>query len=202
MYIKGEFRDILKRNGEIIENKGWKSNKIVPDFGDFLAAIMKKDFKDGNGSSIAVGIEYIAVGCSSGGQDNFKNKVGEFFRKVKSEGLDPKKPYIYDGNPDDEGTPDKWVWAKRISDNEIGYESDTEKNKLRIDVTFDDENLIYPENTQALKFEEFALLGYYDPETENSEIKLFFINYATHGTIQKEKNTTITRTIKLTFPIS
>jgi hypothetical protein len=195
MRIKGEFRDILKRNGEIIEDKGWKSNEIVPDFGEFLAAIMKKDFKDEHGNTIAVGIEYIAVGCGSGGRENFKNKVGEFFKELKSGHLAEDEPYVYDDNPD------KWIWAKKINYNEIGYENDT-RNKLRIDVTFGNDNPKNPEN-HALKFEEFALLGYHDPSGgPNSEIKLFFINYATHGTIEKEKNTTITRTIKLTFPVN
>lgn len=201
MHIKGEFRDILKRNGEIIEDRGWKSNKIVPDFGNFLAAIMKKDFRGIDQKPIAIGIEYIAVGCGSGGQDDFKNKVGDFFKELKLGNLAEDEPYVYDDNPDNEGNPNKWVWAKKINYNEIGYENDI-RNKLRVDVTFGNDNPKNPGN-QALKFEEFALLGYHDPSTEtNSEIKLFFINYATHGTIEKEKNTTITRTIKLTFPIN
>lgn len=194
MFIQGKFRDVLKRNEEVIEDRGWKSNKIVPDFGNFLAAVMKKEFKkdikDEKNVSIGVGIEYIAVGCGSNDPDVFKTRVGEFFKNVKSD--EQNKPYRYDGNPDN------WVWVKRIDNSDIEYVSG-ESNKLQINVTFDNDN---PIAAQSLKFEELALLGYHDLGTATDpEKKLFFINYATHGTITKEKDMVVTRTINLTFPI-
>ncbi len=200
MHIKGEFRDVLKRNGEVIEDRGWKSNTIVPDFGNFLAAVMKKDFKDSSDPpvSIGIGIEYIAVGCGSNKDSGvFKNRVGDFFKNVKPDKPEWNKPYPDDSNPD------HWVWAKKIDGSKIKYVSDDTKtvtNMLQIDVMFDNKN---PDTTKPLKFEEFALLGFYEPGTAtNSETKMFFVNYATHGVITKEKDMTLTRTIKLTFPIT
>jgi hypothetical protein len=74
MKIKGEYRDILSRNGEVIVDTGWQSNVIVADYGRFLAALMKKDFKQ------TVGIDYMAVGSGSGNDKDFKNQVEEFFK--------------------------------------------------------------------------------------------------------------------------
>ena len=75
MRIKGEYRDVLSKDGEVIKDTGWKSNVIVEDYGRFLAALMKKDFEQ------TVGIDYMAVGSGSG-EDYavFKNKVEEFFK--------------------------------------------------------------------------------------------------------------------------
>ena len=42
MEIKGEYRDILRRNNAAIIDTGWRSNTIADDFGRFLAALMKK----------------------------------------------------------------------------------------------------------------------------------------------------------------
>ena len=202
MRIKGEFRDVLKKNEEIIEDRGWKSNTIVADFGNFLAALMKKDFKDEKDTSIGIGVDYIAVG---GGRNNnskeFQPKVNEFFKNINPEKSEWNKPYL------DVSNEDNWVWVKKINDSEIAYLSDDNKktankvtNKLQIELTFDKN---YPDSIKPLKFEEFALLGYYDKGTEtDKEAKIFFVNYATHGVITKEKDMTLKRTIHLTFPIN
>ena len=73
MKIKGEYRDVLSRNGAVIMDTGWKSNVIVEDYGRFLAALMKKDFEQ------KVGIDYMAVGSGSG-EDSavFRDKVIKF----------------------------------------------------------------------------------------------------------------------------
>lgn len=196
MHMKGEFRDVLKKEEKIIEDRAWKSNKIVPDFGNFLAALMKKDFKDSNNNSICMGIDYIAVGGGSKNEEDFRNKVSYFFENVKP--TLPNKPYQVDGNEN------KWAWAKEIDPEKIVYLNSDENNKvtntLRIEVTFDKNS---PEDANSLNFEEFSLLGYNEQGTKtDSNAKLFFVNYATHGVIMKENDMTLTRTIKLTFPIN
>jgi len=55
MKIKGEYRSVLSRKGEVIMDTCWKSNDIVEDYGRFMAALMKKDFKG------EVEIDYMAV---------------------------------------------------------------------------------------------------------------------------------------------
>ena len=73
MSIKGEYRDVLSKNGEVIVDTGWKSNAIVEDYGRFLAALMKKDFKE------TVGIDYMAVGSGSSKDSAvFREKVIKF----------------------------------------------------------------------------------------------------------------------------
>ncbi|AKB18674.1 hypothetical protein [Methanosarcina sp. WWM596] len=229
MRIKGEFRDVLKRDGKVVEDAGWNSNKIVSDFGCFLAALMKKDFKDADNKPVGIGIEYIAVGCGSNNSDDFQTKVVKFFDSVKQTGV---KPNTSEWNKClNASDADNWVWAKKITDGEVEYlsvdketkeetVSKTVTNMLRISITFE-KNI--PDCDDSLKFEEFALLGYYDLETETNEeineetnketneeknketikeTKIFFVNYATHGTITKEQDMTLTRTIKLTFPIN
>jgi hypothetical protein len=83
MKIKGEYRDILSKNGEVIVDTGWLSNVIVADYGRFLAALMKKDF---NGQ---VGIDYMAVGSGSKDDVEFKSRVKSFlFEEFALLGID------------------------------------------------------------------------------------------------------------------
>jgi hypothetical protein len=44
MNIKGEYRDVLSRNGTVIVDTRWKSDEIAAVYGIFLAALMKKAF--------------------------------------------------------------------------------------------------------------------------------------------------------------
>ncbi|MBE9519271.1 MAG: hypothetical protein IMY68_11900, partial [Bacteroidetes bacterium] len=114
MKIKGEFRDVLSRNGEIIEDRGWRSNTIVEEFGNFLAAVMKKDFQDDSNNTIKpVGIEYMAVGSKSNTVDEFRKRVENFFTAWNDEiGFDPAKP---------RGEGDPWIWVKKIESDDITY---------------------------------------------------------------------------------
>ena len=82
MNIKGEYRDVLSRNGTVIVDTRWKSNEIVDDYGRFLAALMKKAFEQ------KVGIEYIAVGSGSKGDVEFKRRVKSFFEPPSTESKD------------------------------------------------------------------------------------------------------------------
>lgn len=209
MDIKGEFRDVLSRNGVVIEDRGWKSNEIVPDFGKFLAAVMKKDFTEplnkddppNEKEPIAVGIEYMAVGSSSEDQEEkdrvtkFKDMAVDFFKGLNSDEQNADEPLNKNGN---------WIWIKKIERREIQYRDikDTPvTNKLQVDVVFKED--IPKSNKKSLKFEEFALLGILKKESDGTfDIdKMFFINHAPHGVIEKERDMIITRTVKLTFPI-
>ena len=183
MKIKGEYRDVLSRNGEVIADTGWKSNTIVEDYGRFLAALMKKDFKE------QVGIEYMAVGS---GSDNdsavFKGKAVEFFNWLNEGNLGPLKGADY------------WAWAKKIDVGKIKYRDDQGKvtNKLEMEVIVEKKE----PSEETLVFKEFALLGI-DKNSDGTfdTNKMFFINYVEHGPIAKDKDMELTRDIKLTFPI-
>ncbi len=187
MNIKGEYRDVLSINGELIVDTGWKSNAIVEDYGRFLAALMKKD-KSFHGQQ--VGIEYIAVG---GGDTNdsavFKVKVAEFFNWLNDGNSGPKK----DG--------DNWVWAKKIEGSDIQYlpeDTDTVTNKLKIDIRFNQNE----PSEETLDFKEFALVGI-GTNPDNDQFvtdMMFFVNYVYHGQITKDNTMVHTRTINLTFP--
>ena len=196
MDIKGEYRDILSRNGNVLVDTGWNSNTIDVDYGRFLAALMKKDF-DGQ-----VGIEYMAVGNRSG-EDNgsdegasskFKNRVKDFFEWRNKDEVNVG-PHIVDEN---------WVWAKKIDPDDMIYldnagdeisDPKIRTNKLRIDVAFAKD-----EPPEGADLREFALLGIYeDPTGKFDTSRMFFVNYVDHGLITKEMDTEFTRTVILTF---
>lgn len=176
MNINGEYRDVLMKNGEVIEDSGWKSNEIVGDYGIFLAALMKKDLKD-------VGIEYMAVGGGSEGAASFKERITSFFKSEST---------------------DIWVWAKKIDAvKDIKYLDEDDKeiadttiktNKLKIDVEFSKDE---PSENEPLDFKEFALLGI---DSLLNTDTMFLINYVKHGEITKDTNMVLTRTVNLTFP--
>ena len=185
MNIKGEYRDVLSRNGATLVDTGWNSNTIVADYGRFLAALMKKDFEG------QVGIEYMAVGGSDRGASEFKIRVEKFFNKEELT------------------TDEEWVWAKKIDTGDMVYldkdgneisDPKVRTNKLRIDVTFAKDEPKLPGTT--FTFKEFALLGIYEKPDEGTfdTDRMFFINYVDHGLITKDGSMDLTRTIILTFP--
>ena len=193
MKIKGEYRDVLSRNGEVIVDTGWQFNAIVEDYGRFLAALMKKDFEG------LVGIDYMAVGSGSKDYAEFRGKVEGFFDSRGPEQL-PKPT-----------SKDNWVWAKKIEAGDINYLNDEDKvvndvtNRLRIEVTFRKEKEEGEEkepepSEETLEFREFALLGIDKEGNKFVPGKLFFINYVGHEVITKDKCMELTRTVILTFP--
>ncbi len=183
--FKGVYRDIISRNGQLLEDRGWRSNKIVADFGLFLAALMKKDF------SKQVGLEYLAVGQGSDNETDFKTRMESLF----AGGGDPLPIY-----EDAKG----WIWAKRIE--AVSYLQDDQptqevSNELEITITM-------PPGTpssKTLDFSEFALVGI-EENINNNKLefnieKLFLVNYVEHGVITKDELMSLDRTIQLKFPM-
>jgi hypothetical protein len=178
MNIKGEYKDVILRNGRVIKNFGWRSNKIVADFGRFLAALMKKDFE----FQEPVGIEYIAVGSGSADEDEFKGRIRKFFGDdiIENEGY--------------------WVWAKPID--EINYtnlpDGEEISNAVRIELGFEENEPL----EKTFEFREFSLVGVGKKVDATPDLdRLFLINYVSHGPITKDEDMTLSRTINLTFPI-
>ena len=196
MKIKGEFKDVLSRNGVIIEDRGWITNTIVPEFGNFLAAVMKKDFEVDNEIK-PVGIEYMAVGSSSDNKvDVFRERVKSLFNTWNNEKSD-SQPLKEDNNNN------WWIWVKKIEEDDITYLNGADNqvtNKLQISVDFGPNE---PYSEKTLGFKEFALLGILKKAENEFEIeKMFFINHACHGVIEKGNDMTIKRTVNLTFPVN
>jgi len=186
MDIKGEYRDIIKINGEINEDKGWRCNHIVEDYGKFLAALMKKDFNK------QVGIDYLVVGSGSNKDvEIFKNRARHFFETGDLQVLH---------------TADYWIWAKKINTDDIKYMDETDQeapagsitNKLEINIIIEKTE----PSTETLEFKEFALIGIdKKPDSSFDTDRMFFIDYVDHGPITKDDSMELSRTIKLTFPI-
>ena len=183
--IKGEFNDVLRKNGKVMEDRGWWSNTIVKDYGKFLAALMKKEE-----SMEGVGIEYMAVGGGmDADEDRFKQYVKGYFKPSAKTNQEPH----WEG--------DYWVYVKKIDPGNIKYlQSDEETievseitNILKIDVTFAKRE---PAG-ENLEFRHFALLGINEKKSYET---MFFINFVDHGVITKDTNTELIRTVKLTFP--
>ncbi len=192
--IKGMYRDVLKKNGKEIEDRGWKSNEIVEDYGRFLAALMKKDFSE------KVGIEYMAVGSGSNADYDTSEKADVFKERVKLffTSKNPSQPY----EPQDKNY---WVWAKKIDVNNMKYLDDNDKevqegitDRIEIEIKLEKNEPA----AETLEFKEFALLGIdKKPDGTPDTDRMFFINYVDHGTITKDASMELTRTIKLTFPV-
>ena len=199
MSIKGEYRDALSSNGEIILDTGWKSNAIMEDYGRFLAALMKKDF---NGMA---GIDYMAVGSGSDNNSSvFKDKVVKFFNWLNESDSGDNPGPLEIRKKNEKGY--YWVWAKEIDADGIKYLDEDKKevvgpdkitNHLKIDLKFEEKE---PCN-DALVFKEFALLGIDKKNGKLYPKKMFFINYVDHEPITKDEHMELTRTIKLRFPI-
>jgi hypothetical protein len=192
MNIKGMYRDILTRDASVIFDPGWRSNKIVADYGRFMAALMKKQFP------LPVGVEYLAVGSGNEGEDAFKQRVGAYFTRLNGEPAFSGPLFLDETN-------ENWVWAKKIEEadvkylNELGDISiDVVTNRLGLDVVFAQNE----PSVETLGFREFALLGIHRDDGGVFDVtRMFLINYVSHGTITKDKDTELSRSIKLIFPI-
>jgi hypothetical protein len=193
MLIKGMYRDILKRNASVIFDRGWQSNKIVADYGRFMAALMKKEF------TMPVGVEYLAVGSGSEGEEVFKERISAYFTRLNEEPT-------FSGPLFTGENLEHWIWAKKIAEADVKYLNDlgdisidVVTNRLGFDVVFAQNE----PSVETLGFQEFALLGIHRNSDSVFDVaRMFLINYVSHGTITKDKDTELSRSIKLIFPIS
>jgi hypothetical protein len=147
----------------------------VPDYGRFLAALMKKDF------CASVGIEYLAVGSGSQDNDVFRKKIIDYFQWL-NEDETHTGPLIQEN---------AWAWAKKIESANIKYLNDagimTQEitNRLEIEVKITQGE---PANS-TLSFEEFALLGIdKDQQGKFDTGRMFLVNYVSHGAITRDKD--------------
>ncbi len=182
MEMSGKFRDVIRTGNKLIEDRGWRSNSINKDFGEFLAAVLKKG-KDGiTNWEFYIGIGKTSIDDITKRTETFKENIISFFGK-------PTTPY-----EDGKGN---WAWAKKITPEMIVYlapdstSSNTITNKLRIVVNFE---LSEPDSSTR-ELTEFSLLA-------KTETGIFLMNYATHGTITKSNSVTLDRIVELTFPLN
>lgn len=199
MKIKGEYRDILIRNGVEAVDAGWRSNTIVEDFGTFLSVLMKKDFK---GTS-RVGLDYIAFGSGSKDLTEFKSKI-QGLLKTKSDLIQPKIQFL------DPPTNKKWVWAKQIDPSSIKYlvssqvstvptdakESVDPTSTIKMDIVVGETE----PSQDTLDFKEFGLFGVGTLDDGSPDPnRIYFINYVIHDDINKNSSMKLNRTIILKF---
>ena len=199
MNIKGKYRDVLigSKSHSLLMDPGWQSNNIVPDYGRFLAALMKKDLPGLD--YLPMGIDYIAVGNDSSDLESFKSMISDYFNKDKNK--DFPAPYRPDPNKD------PWVWAKEIQASNINYLDEKGKStrqitdQLKIDITFAENE----PGQGTFIFTRFALLGIQrkmnGKNIEYNTYHMFLINFVHHGEISKDNSMKLNRTIKLTFPL-
>jgi hypothetical protein len=179
MEVQGEYRDVVRRRGRVVDPGRWRRNRISLDLGPFVASLLKKRF------SVPLGIEYIAVG-NGGDESAFKSRVASFFQSGNL-----NLPFV-------SGT--EWAWAKKVTPEQIVY-VDASGNKvldesctsrLQVETVFERGQ----PGVDALELREFALLAR-DPDRG----ELFLVDYVKHGTITKDQDMELTRTVKLNFPI-
>lgn len=185
--IKGEYRDIISHRGVPFEDRGWRSNTIVADFGLFMASLLKKEY----GS--LVGLEYLAVGSGTQNADAFKVRMETFFSNVHG----GSSPNAY--QEDSYG----WVWARKIEGSDMSFLQDGNPtnditNTLQISLDIEAGTpLDGSGQAQTLEFREFALLGI--DGTDSGTLRM--VNYVNHGVITKDPTMKLTREIRLKFPV-
>lgn len=197
MNIKGRYKDILQQDGSIIYNPGWKSNKIVSDYGRFLSALMKKEFLNESFEQ-SIGLEYMAFGSVNNGEDGFKEMLIRYFQQIEADNTNTAP--LIDNNLN------QWIWAKKIDNSsDIAYinsdgeiTSDEITNQLQIEIKLETSE----PSEETLVLNEFSLIavpnkadGTIDPDN------VFMVNYVNHGDITKVSTMELSRTINLTFPL-
>jgi hypothetical protein len=204
-FIKGQYRDLIISDDELLLDSGWKSNSIHTDCGRFIAALMKKEFKS------PLGIEFIVFG---GPQDNinpdentnadiFRERIGTLFYSINKDSITPinasgKDNMIYGPIKIDK----KWVCAVKLEKNNVTYNIPTvnglNQNQVKVFFSFRKNDLA----TQDFwSFNEFSLIGIdTNSDGKYDTNKLYLINYVSHPVYKKDKNVSLERTIILTFP--
>ena len=216
-FIKGIYRDILKRTGEAPVDTGYKSNSIQPDCGKFFSALFNKSFTP------SIGIEYLVVGGPYNANDasilypdadknlfasRFRERIARFFARA---GLTP--PTVVAGNSSsqimvaqrDSIDNRYWVCGIKLTSTNIRFDptivppASPITNQLKIDFSFQKSDL--STTTWSPPFKEFSLIGIQYLPTGYQPATLFQINYvAQEGIYVKDQNVSLDRSILLNFP--
>ncbi len=226
-FIKGIYRDVLKRTGEPPVDTGYKSNSIQPDCGKFFSALFNKFFTP------PIGIEYLIVGGPYNANDasilyanadknlfasRFRDRIARYFARP---GLTP--PTVIAGNSSSQIMSAQcdnidnryWVCAVMLTSTDIRFDptilppASPVTNQLKIDFTFQKTDLTKfivsdpspSETPWSPPFKEFSLLGIQYLPTGYQPASLFQINYvAQEGIYVKDQNVSLDRSILLNFP--
>ena len=197
MNIKGIYKDVLWQDGEIIYDPGWRSNRIVNDYGRFLAALMKKEFIKTDFEQ-TIGLEYMAFGSVNNGVDGFKDMIKRYFEQVLADPANTA-PLV-------DNALNQWAWAKKLNHvSNMAYIDENDQavfdqitSKLKIEVKLEKNE----PSDQSLVLNEFSLIGI--PKKSDGNIDpehLFMVNYVNHGDITKVATMELSRTIHLNFPL-
>jgi hypothetical protein len=177
--LRGTFCDILKdKNGNIIYDSGWQSNKILDGARILLAGLMKNLDTSG-------GIQSVNVGQGDILWDNEPNGPPEP-EASDTDLLDPDPYSIQVEN----------LTIQFLDENDNHVTLPT--SRLKITVTFGQDQPPAPTGSTVSSYplREFGLFGSYDDGTGALE---FMINSVRHKVIHKDTSTTLVRTIKLYF---
>jgi hypothetical protein len=204
-FLKGRYRDIVRQDNAPPIDRGWRSNSIQPDCGNFFTALLKKNF------STLVGIEYLVVGGSidattpyitDGSSTNgFPQRINTYFQSIVHSDFPTLPNQLLPAKTNIVGN--YWVCAVQLQPGNINFVPPTavgakNPNQLSIDFTFNKTDL-----PGSWNFREFSLVGTEPFNTVSNKFdlsKLYMINYVAHGLIVKDNNVSFERTIDLTFP--
>ena len=184
MKVYGKYRDVLIEGEQVLEDRGWMSNTITEDFGKFLAATIKGDWRAWD-LEIAVGKGSVIYPSPKKEEDirDFRENIKKFLDSQRTD------PYKWGEK--------NWVWAKKIEPKDVNYIDESGKpsanptNRLQISVVFAEKE---PDNGQFL-FEEFSVMGV------NQDKSILLMNCVKHPGISKNINMRLERTIIFKFPL-
>lgn len=183
MKVYGKYRDVLIEGEQVLEDRGWMSNTITEDFGKFLAATIKGDWREWK----------LMIAVGKGSVTNPSPKKEEDIRAFREN----IKKFLDQGGKNPIRWGENWVWAKEIEQKDVKYIDESGKasanptNRLQISVVFAEKE---PADDQFL-FEEFSVMG---AKKDNS---IFLMNCVKHAGISKNKNMRLERTIVFKFPL-
>lgn len=169
--LRGAYRDVLRDpRGQVVWERGWRSNAIVGDCRRLLASFMR-------GTPTANGLIGLQVGVGSDGWDA-SGTPASTSAQVKL--VDPN-PYLLDAS------------KLQISFLDGSTITSTPTNKLQIQANLGAQMPNWPDgNHPTGNLREFGLVARLDGAT-------VLINYVTHPIIAKDPASTLERTIWLTF---
>lgn len=171
--VKGIYRDVLRDElGRAVFDSGWKSNTIVFQCRQLLAALMKGDAADA-----PLGINSFKIGMGNSDWD-----------KITPPPIDPKTTQLEDKN----------VWTIPRDNLTLQYLDERNQiskaptNKLEIVTTLGPNQPPSPDYPSPYPLREFGLFG----KIKDQE---YMIDYVRHMLIEKDSAVTLERRVHLIF---